>query len=363
MVGRIRSFKVEGYRSVRDLEVDFDDVNLITGPNGCGKSNLFNAFRLLKSSMQGKLAAYIAEEGGMESIVWAGPRSKGPVKVLLSLEAEPFSYRLEFGLRPGSELPLFPLDPQIKAEIVKLAGRVLVDRKSSVAHMRGVDGDKELVAQLVDSESIFAQISDPSRYHALYSMREMVERWIFYHEFRTDQDSPLRRPALGTYSPMLAEDGHNLAPALLVLRQWGEWERFAEIFSSAFPEQEVFSDGTEVKMSVPGIGRLVSVRELSDGTLKFIALAVACFAHRPAPLIAFNEPEASLNPAMMEPLADLLTHAAQYSQLWITTHSEALTRALEGRLGCHAVRLRKEDGETLLEGQLSSRKGWLSQEG
>jgi len=55
--------------------------------------------------------------------------------------------------------------------------------------------------------------------------------------------------------------------------------------------------------------------ELSDGTLRFLGLAGALLAYHHPPLIALNEPEASLHPQLMPPLARLIAKAAGTSQL------------------------------------------------
>src|SRR5438105_4979510 len=153
MTGQVQSLTVEGFRSIRDLTVDFDRVNVITGPNGCGKSNLFNAFRLLKASVEGRLSQEIASTGGLESIMWAGKRQQGPVRMKLSVVADPFEYSVTLGYRPDNEAPLFPKDPQIKEEVVKLGGRPMVKRKSSVCDIRSLDGPWEMRIDLIDSES------------------------------------------------------------------------------------------------------------------------------------------------------------------------------------------------------------------
>jgi len=362
MTGQVQALTVEGFRSIRGLEVRFGNVNLITGPNGCGKSNLFNAFRIVKAAVQGNLSGAVAEQGGMESLVWAGPRQKGPVRVKLGVVADPFEYEIEFGLRPASEFAVFPLDPQIKRETVKLAGRTMVDRKSSVAHIRGLEGPSEMRTDLVDSESIFAQIRGAHEYPYLYSLRDLVERWTFYHEFRTDAESPLRRPTLGRYAPRLFENGVNLAPQLFLIRHRGDIEAMRKVLRMAFPDMALYQDSPgDVQVRVDGIERLMGTGELSDGTLKFLCLAAACFPVSPAPLVAFNEPESSLSSAAILPLADALAYASVNSQLWITTHSEVLTKALVDRLDCKPIRLSKVDGETMRDGR-SLRHGYVPED-
>lgn len=356
VTGQVRSFSVEGFRSIKDFYMEFENVNVITGPNGCGKSNLFNAFRLVRSAIEGNLAKGIAAEGGLQSALWAGPSQEDSSPLKLGLVADPFDYKLEVGMRPAAEQPLFPTDPQIKEETVLLGGQKMVERGRSVVRVRPLGGKLELSTGLVDTESIFSQIGDAARYGYLYDLRELVRRWTFYHEFRTDADSPIRRPAIETYSPRLAEDGSNLGPAIRVIARYGEVETMREIFKRAFPGSRlVLADGG-VTIEYEGLYRPMHAAELSDGTLKFLCLAAACFSIRPAPFLAFNEPEISLNPAAIEPLADMFAFAAQNSQLWITTHSEELTRALMDRLACEPIRLDKFEGKTMLAKEAAKRR-------
>jgi predicted ATPase len=69
----LTALAVSGYRSLRDVVVPLAGLNLVTGPNGSGKSNLYRALRLLADVAQGRAIASLAQEGGLTSVLWAGP--------------------------------------------------------------------------------------------------------------------------------------------------------------------------------------------------------------------------------------------------------------------------------------------------
>ena len=87
-----------------------------------------------------------------------------------------------------------------------------------------------------------------------------------------------------------------------------------------------------------------------DGTLKYLCLLGALMGYRLPPLIALNEPEASLHPSLLAPLARLIATAAGHTRIWIVTHSEELARCLHEETGKPARRVVKSSGATGIEG-------------
>jgi len=106
-----------------------------------------------------------------------------------------------------------------------------------------------------------------------------------------------------------------------------------------------------VVMNMPGLKRPLRSRELSDGTLRYLCLLAALLSPRPPALLALNEPETSLHPDLIEPLARQLVSAAKNSQLWVVTHSERLAQLVEKFSGEAAIRLQLVNGETKVIGQ------------
>ncbi|HHW3989146.1 TPA: AAA family ATPase, partial [Raoultella planticola] len=68
----IHHIRIQNFRSVRDIELELGALNIVFGPNGCGKSNIYKAIHLLTASADGKFSSYISEEGGLENVMWSG---------------------------------------------------------------------------------------------------------------------------------------------------------------------------------------------------------------------------------------------------------------------------------------------------
>ncbi len=77
----IEEIEVEGYRSVRTVRMRMKPVLVVVGENGTGKTNLYRALQLFQAAASGSLARAIAEDGGMESVRWAGARKRGHVRM------------------------------------------------------------------------------------------------------------------------------------------------------------------------------------------------------------------------------------------------------------------------------------------
>jgi predicted ATPase len=85
--------------------------------------------------------------------------------------------------------------------------------------------------------------------------------------------------------------------------------------------------------------------------LRYLCLLAALLSPHPPALLALNEPETSLHPDLLEPLAQQMAQAARNSQLWVVTHSEKLAELVEKHSGEGPIRLQLENGETRVVGQ------------
>src|SRR4051812_42958236 len=376
---------VSGYRSLRDVVVPLAGLNLVTGPNGSGKSNLYRALRLLADVAQGRAIASLAQEGGLTSVLWAGPeqiarsvkagahavqgtRRKGPISLRLGFASDDFGYAIDLGLPPPAMPPSphdpdsFRHDPEIKRECVWSGpalrpSAVLVDRRGPFVRARA-DRDWTFVTQdLSTFDSMMTHCADPRNTPEMLVLREGIRGWRFYDHFRTDAASPARLPQIGTHTPVLGHDGRDVAAALETIRTIGDAAALEAAIDDAFPGSRVSVRVTDdawftVQMTQHGLLRPLGAGELSDGTLRYLLWVAALLTPRPPQLLVLNEPETSLHPDLLPALGRLIVQAARRSQVIVVSHAAGLIDALQSEPECHAVTLSKAFGDTAVEGSL-----------
>jgi predicted ATPase len=369
----IRKVAIAGYRSLRDVRLALGSLNVVTGPNGSGKSSLYRALRLLADVAQGRIIHSLAAEGGLSSTLWAGPESfarsvkrgehpvqgtrrKGPVSLKLGFAADDYGYAIDLGL---PEPPTaFPRDPEIKAEAQwtgETLGRanMFAARNGPSVRVRGETGDwRQTFGHIAPYDSMMTHCADLRDALDLLLLRERMRNWRFYDHLRTDREAPARRPQVGTYTPVLASDGADLAAAIETIRAIGDEPALSGAITDAFAGSSIEIAETEgyfeLSMRQHGLLRPLKSAELSDGTLRYLLLIAALLSPRPPDLMILNEPETSLHPDLLPPLARLIAQAAQRSQVVVVSHAGPLVSALAEIPDARQIVLQKQLGETLI---------------
>jgi len=372
----LTTLAIANYRSLRNLIVPLRQLNLVTGPNGSGKSSVYRALRLLAETAQGGVIPSLAREGGLQSTLWAGPEKLGAavkrgehriegtlrkqrVNLQLGFAGDDFGYAIDLGL-PSPSKSAFALDPEIKTESV-WAGPILrpatllVERRAWVVRTRNGDGEWETLSyQLASFDSMMSQFADPRNAPELLMLREQIRSWRFYDHFRTDVEAPARLPQVGTHTPILSNDGSDLAAALQTIMEIGNPVVLDDAVADAFPGSSISVSNLEgrfeIAMHQHGLLRPLKAAELSDGTLRYLLWIAALLTPRPPGLLVLNEPETSLHPDLLPALGRLIASAAERSQVLVVTHASKLIGVLEEQAECNSVRLEKEFGETRIVG-------------
>jgi predicted ATPase len=256
---------------------------------------------------------------------------------------------------------MFVLDPRVKRECIwhgpiYRKASVLVDRRNNFVWLSTTRDEEPvmLTQHLSDADSMLASVADPQRAPEMLAVREAIRGWRFYDHFRTDSEAPARAAQIGTFTPVLHHDGSNLAAALQTIMEIRADEVFPTTLKDAFPGSclnvEDRNGRFELQLQQHGLLRPLSAAELSDGTLRFLLWAAALLTPRPPELMVLNEPETSLHPDLLPALARLILAAAGYTQIIVVSHAQTLIAALAAEPLCTRLHLRKDFGETILEG-------------
>ncbi len=350
------------YRSIRRLDVALAPLTVISGPNGSGKSTLFRVVALLQAAARGDLSRTLAAEGGLGAALWAGPRPGGskPLRMRLGVEIGGLSYEVALGAKAPTDAAL-ELDAIVKEEVVtaRARGRVvkMMTRKGPHATGRDEAGrNAELASDLWLFETALSRVADPRSAPEPARLKALLADIAIYDGFRADAASPLRapQPMIATLAP--AADGADWAAAIhsrIAIADGAADQARSPAnlaIADAFPGAAFapFEDGLSVEggLATADFPRPFRARELSEGTLRYLALVAALTPLRPPGVILLNEPEASLNPRLIEPLSRLIAEASRASQLIVATHDERLAEILDIEHGAARIRLEKREGET-----------------
>lgn len=366
----IRNLKVSGLLSFgpKGIDIPLENLNVLIGPNGSGKTNLLEVLSLLKASPT-NLPEPIKEMGGVREWLWKGnpPAKEARIEALIENPGgkQPLRHALTITDHGGR---FEVIDESVENE--KPYGQeahpywfyqfrqghpVLKDYK---------EPERKLLREKVNPEqSILAQLRDAERYPALARLQEQYEKIRLFRNWSFGPSALLRREqSTQGRADFLGDAGENLAIVLSKIRPKVKKELLAalsDLYEGIEDFQPVIDGGNVLLYISEKGGREIPSTRLSDGTLRYLCLLAILLHPDPPPLIAIEEPELGLHPDAIPRIADLLMQASTRTQLVITTHSRMLVDALSDHPSAVIV-CEKEEGESCLQRlEAAKLRSWL----
>ncbi|MBV5299013.1 MAG: AAA family ATPase [Rhodoferax sp.] len=336
---KIIRLHIEGFRSLKNLIWSPSNLNIIIGPNGSGKSNLLRCLELISISAQGKLGKTIQSLGGMDPIVWDGvARSiKFVIEVKPDHSVDPECYEFEL-VRLGAS-STYRVDNERLINSVKQRKKTeknpfkFLERVGSHAIIFD-DSERTFVTPgeyVSDEESLLSISAGPFTINnAIPAFQRQLVSFAIYRDLDTRPEASIRQSAISRMEKRVDPDGQNLVSVLHTLYT-GDRD-FKNDINAAM--QAAFGDDFEELVFPPAADQRIQLRirwkslkreqsaaELSDGTLRFLFLLTVLASPSLAPVIAIDEPETGLHPAMLPLIAEFAVEASKKAQIIFTTHS------------------------------------------
>lgn len=356
----INIIKIEGYKSIRSLNLGLNSINILIGSNGVGKSNFISFFKLVNNIYEQRLENYTMKYGA-ENLLHFGS------KVTKSI-----SGYLEFNNINGYN---FLLEPTIDDKLFIVEEKTYFNK--SQGGLASIYGNGWTVSR-INLNSKESSIGD-FKYGISSYVNDYLKTFKIYHFHDTSDSSPLRTPAIVNDNIILREDGGNIAAFLYFLQEKHNkhFKRIERIIKSVAPYFERFEllpdrlkeDRINLEwreINHPDIP--FNASHFSDGTLRFIALATLLMQPDMPEVIIIDEPELGLHPVAINTLAGLIKKASSKSQIIISTQSVNLVSNFEprdiitvDRIDNQSVfnRLEKEDLENWISSDYTLGDLWL----
>lgn len=334
----MESIRIEGYKSLKNVEVKLLPITILIGANGAGKSNFLSFFEFLDQLYNQKLQEYIGLSGGIRKFLFNGVEPAESIAAHVVFDGGVNAYSFEISPSGNNFV--------VEKEIMWYNGEPWEDKNYA----------KE------------AEIKFNTTYRANY-IKEHITALRKYHFHDTGAKSPFNQSSkVGKDSLEFYDRGENLAAFLYSIQQENSkiYKRIITTIQSVVPH---FSDFVLVPDRENNIviywqdkysNYNYDITDFSDGSLRFIALAVLFLQPNPPKTIIIDEPELGLHPFAIAKLAGLIQAVASDNcQVIIATQSAELIAHFEPQ---DVIAVDNINGETVLE-RLDSEKyaGWLEE--
>ena len=309
----IDRLKIEGFKSLRDVDLELGRLNVLIGPNGAGKSNLVSFFHMLREMAEERLQVWIGKRGGADRLLTFGAKRTSQLSSRISIGDSYYEFMLE---HTDDDRLVFGKENSI-----------IIEGGPRHEHLsRGGDLESDFL-------SLASSKNEDTHVKKFY---ESISNLNAYHIHDTSETALVKLTGSLHDNRYLRPDARNLAAFLYMLKHFhaNTYEQIRKTVSLALPffddfvleRQEINPDEYTIqlmwKQNDSDYPFLAS--QLSDGSLRFICLVTALLQPDPPSTIIIDEPELGLHPYAISLLGSLLESASERMQVIVATQSPQL---------------------------------------
>ncbi len=309
----IKQVQIYNYKSIREATIALQPINILVGCNGAGKSNFISFFELLRKIYQQRLGEYVVEHGGADKLLYHGAKVSQQIDGLFNFDDQNAFF---FSLKPAVNNKLY----------------IATTGDYFNSHSDHTQAYKQLWDQTTWDNSVEeSEISRQKAWRAGY-IKQFLDSFTVYHFHDTSISSPMRKPCSVEDNLMLRHDASNLAAFLYKLQAIAptHFAMIESVVRSVAPYFKCFNlrpselSPTQISLVWEEVGSdmYLDATSLSDGTLRFIALAALLLQPTPPQTLIIDEPELGLHPSAINKLSGLIKRAAANgAQVIVATQS------------------------------------------
>lgn len=311
---KISRIEIENFKSIKKLDLPLNNINILIGANGAGKSNFIQFFNLLSDIEIGYLQNYTAKNGGADRILYFGRKQSDVLKGILSLDI----YSYKFTLSPTNENTFYFLEEEV---------HYLDAVRNVVESINFQSGHKES-----KWTSLLKSNVEPAE---LTFMMGFINKLKVYHFNDTSSSARVKQEVNINDNRRLHYHANNLAAFLYLLKEnhYSYYQRIENTIKLIAPYFDKFElkplalnrDMIKLEWRHVGSDDYFDANHFSDGTLRMICLITLLLQPEMPDTIIIDEPELGLHPAAIELLSSLIkVAAANDKQIICSTQSVTL---------------------------------------
>lgn len=306
---------LNGFKSIKTMDIELRPLNILIGANGAGKSNLISFFKMLNEMMAGRLQQYIGISGYAHSLLHFGPKVTPQIDVQLEFDVE-------------TKVLIYSMYLSHAAGDTLIFGREnfffkFLETESPWNHMS--------VSFSGHQETKIIQAAEAGR-EAAKVLRDMLNRCRVYHFHDTSANAGVRQSCYVGDNQSLMPDAGNLAALLLRFREDHSiaYQRIIKTIRLIAPFFDDFvleprANNVILNWREKGSDQVFGPHQFSDGTLRAICLTTLLLQPEDElpELIVVDEPELGLHPYALNVVAAMFGKVSYHTQILISTQSSS----------------------------------------